>query len=135
MNVRIPFCFGCALTMLGMVSYFGTGATGLVALVAWGFGVVLQLLAVAAEQPRWRVPVLYAVLLLALVSLSASVDAVPDVARALLYRAAEVPAATGVHATLAVASAALALATTKAVLDERRAQRKQQTPQTSRRSR
>lgn len=134
MNARVPFCYGAALTMLGAWSWFGTGATGMLALVPLGFGVALQLLAIAVGHKRLRLPALVGVLLVALLGFAGSAGGVPDFIRWLLGGIVERPRAAGVQAAMALFCFGLMGASAEAVLVEWRTQRKRSIKQTRRNS-
>lgn len=130
MNAKVPFWYGVALTILGGWSYLATGATSITALIPALFGIVLQLLAFAVGQERLRLPALYAVLLVALLGVAGSAVGVPDFVRAVFGGVVQRPVAVGVQAAMAFFCFGLTLVAAKAVLGERRAQRKQ-TPRRS----
>lgn len=134
MNAKVPFWYGVGLTILGLWSYFGTGTTSITALIPTFFGLVLLLLAGAVGQERLRIPGLYGVLLVALLGIAGSMSGVPDFVRVLLGGAVERPVAASIQAAMAFFCFGLTLVAGKAVLDERRSQRKRPANQPPRRS-
>jgi hypothetical protein len=110
---------GAVLVLLGLIGFFGTGASHPTALIPSGFGAVFLLLGIAARGERFRMHLMHVAVILAVLGFLGTVGGLVSLP-ALLAGEAERPAAVLSQATMAALCLVYVVLAVKSFVDARR---------------
>ena len=116
--------FGIILVVLGVVSYVGTGAVSVTALIPAFFGGVLCLLGWIARNDRYRKHALHVAVIVGVVGFLGAAPGLAGLIRLLTGGVVERPAAVISQSIMAVVTAAFVALCVKSFVDARRQRRR-----------